>query len=147
MSVDMFLKIDGTTYISNTNWQDALNSGPITLKAGPHTFDARFGNGVGGAGPTAPGNITSGFMGWDNNTGFIMRVDSGAGTSDPLASSTNVADYIQTTPVYPGAPLGRKRRSGPGGRDARRRPAALRDRQRGQCGWRPVHPSILSRPT
>jgi autotransporter-associated beta strand protein len=87
----MFLRIDGTPYISNTRWDDPVGTGPITLASGPHSFEARFGNGNGGAG--ADGQNNNGWTGWTDSIGFIYRVDSGAGTSDPLSYSTNVSDY------------------------------------------------------
>jgi autotransporter-associated beta strand protein len=87
----MFLRIDGTAYISNTRWDVPVGTGPITLASGPHDFEALFGNGNGYAG--AVGQNNNGWTGWTDDIGFVYRVDDGPGTSDPLAYSTNVSDY------------------------------------------------------
>ena len=45
------LWIDDELLISNAGWQNATKA-TVTLSPGPHKFEARFGQGTGGAGPT-----------------------------------------------------------------------------------------------
>ena len=71
------LKIDGNTLISDTTWNNT-DVATTAVSQGWHTFEVRFGNGTGGAGP-------SGQAGWPNTFGF--------GYDPQGRSSTNVADY------------------------------------------------------
>lgn len=83
---NVLLTIDGVTYLNNTAWD--VNSASGVLNFAPntyHTFEVRFGNGGGGAGPV-PGN------GWSATYGF--------GMSTTGATSTNGADYF--IPTDPG---------------------------------------------
>ena len=75
----MFLKIDGTTYISNTSWTTPDRLGTDYSGGRDRTsLIARFGNGGGGAG--ADGQNNNGWTGWTNSIGFIYRVDDNGGT-------------------------------------------------------------------
>ncbi|MBP5226355.1 MAG: hypothetical protein J6336_03125 [Kiritimatiellae bacterium] len=47
---NVLLKIDGETLIRNTTWND-ISVATRTISPGPHTFEVRFGQGGGGAGP------------------------------------------------------------------------------------------------
>ena len=47
------LVIDGVQRMNNGAWNVPTTSGPLTLSAGWHSFEARFGQGGGGVGPNA----------------------------------------------------------------------------------------------
>ena len=51
--------IDGGLVLSNDAW-DAASAAAFTLAPGPHRFEARFGQGVGGVGPASATNIVGG---------------------------------------------------------------------------------------
>ena len=73
------LKIDGTSYLYSTDHTTAAKSGPVTLAAGWHDVEIRFGNGTGGAGPNY--NLT----GWTTTKGFGYNIGG--------ADSYDGADY------------------------------------------------------
>jgi len=84
------LKIDGHVWINDNTWNNPVAaSGPQgqpvePLSAGWHTFEARFGNGTGGAGPSNQNN--NGWSNWSASYGFGYKLG---------AVSLNAADYIQ----------------------------------------------------
>jgi autotransporter-associated beta strand protein len=90
------LRIDGQTLIANSSWTAPVGTGPVTLAAGPHPFEARFGVVAGGGGPAGQNN--AGWTGWTTSEGFVYRIDNGP--NDPLANSMNVSDY--KIPIDPG---------------------------------------------
>ena len=63
---DVLLVIDGTTVLNDTGWNNP-SRGNITLTPGPHAFEARFGQGGGGAAGNASG--------WWNNANVSFMVD------------------------------------------------------------------------
>lgn len=78
--------IDGVQRLSNPTYNDATGTGKLTLTAGWHTIDLRFGNGTSGAGPTTS-------EGW-SGLGFGIDLDN---TSfDATTSTTNPvqAQYV-----------------------------------------------------
>jgi hypothetical protein len=84
------LKVDGLVWINDNTWYtpDAA-SGPqgqpvAPLTAGWHTFEARFGNGTGGVGPSAQNPVP--WTGWTSTFGFGYKLG---------AVTTNAADYHQ----------------------------------------------------
>jgi autotransporter-associated beta strand protein len=100
------LKIDGNIVLNNGNW-DVPTLGNYTLLPGPHTFEVRFGNGAGGAGPSTsggkwyPANHTFGFgvdyqgRGDTNIANFVALLDPGDGSllttgMPPFSDSTAV---------------------------------------------------------
>ncbi len=74
----VLLKIDGITVLNNGGW-NTPTIGTITLTPGEHTFEARFGQGGGGAGP-----VTSQW--WTNSLGF--------GVDYQGRNETNFANYV-----------------------------------------------------
>jgi hypothetical protein len=87
------LKIDGQVWINDNTWNTPVAASgpqgqtPAPLTAGWHTFEARFGNGTGGAGPSGQNN---GWTGWDGSYGFGYKL--GAATTD----ASNYAKPIDT---------------------------------------------------
>ncbi|MCX5672891.1 MAG: PEP-CTERM sorting domain-containing protein [Planctomycetota bacterium] len=79
------LKIDGEVWITDTAWYAPTSSGSRYLSAGWHTFEARVGNGGGGAGAM-----------FDLGNGNMM----GFGYDSSGRGTTNPADYVK--PVDPG---------------------------------------------
>jgi len=77
------LKIDSTTVIGGGNGWDMPTIGTITLAPGPHAFEARFGQGGGGAGP----NIAY----WWTTTSFGFGIDYMG------RNETNIANYVTLT--------------------------------------------------
>jgi autotransporter-associated beta strand protein len=77
------LKIDGVTWLNNTSYTTPTSSAKI-LTAGWHTFEARFGNGTGGAGPS--GQNTNGWTNWSTSFGFGYKQG---------AATLNAADYAK----------------------------------------------------
>jgi len=63
---NVLLKINGETILNNMTW-NAPTIGTVTLDPGPHTFEARFGQGGGGAGPVNSS--------WWTTTAFGFGVD------------------------------------------------------------------------
>ncbi len=79
------LKIDGTTIINDGNWGVPM-SGAFTLSPGAHVFEARFGNGAGGAG------LVPNKMWWMTSTfGFGVNFTGQTATNAPNFFSNFVA--------------------------------------------------------
>ncbi|MEX2138443.1 MAG: PEP-CTERM sorting domain-containing protein [Pirellulales bacterium] len=76
------IKIDGVTRLSNQNWDIPNTTGALTLSAGWHDLELRFGEGGGGWGPSNSG-------GWDNTLGF------GIDTTLPIEGDTTQANYVR----------------------------------------------------
>ena len=74
----VLVKIDGAQVLRNTQWDNTTGSGALTLTPGYHDFEARFGQGTGGAGPSAQDGWTDATLGFgvdltdpvDNNLGL-----------------------------------------------------------------------------
>jgi hypothetical protein len=79
----VLLRIDGTTVLNNTNWNEPTK-GTITLSPGPHLFEARFGQGNGGA----AGNVS----GWWTVNTMSFAVDFFGRNEDNLANYQLLAD-------------------------------------------------------
>ena len=69
--------IDGALVLANDAW-DAASAAAFTLAPGPHRFEARFGQGVGGVGPTSATNIVGGVqptfgigLDWEGRTDLL----------------------------------------------------------------------------
>src|SRR5207253_7747125 len=91
------LKIDGVTYINDTNWTNTLGVGPIGLPTGFHDIEIEVYNGGGGAG--ADGQNNNGWTGFTQTEGFVYRVDDGP--NDPLGTGPgDTANYL--IPTDPG---------------------------------------------
>jgi autotransporter-associated beta strand protein len=76
----VLLKIDSTTVINGGNGWNVPTIGTLTLTPGPHAFEARFGQGGGGAGP----NVAY----WWTTTSF------GFGFDNQGRNETNIANYV-----------------------------------------------------
>jgi autotransporter-associated beta strand protein len=83
------LKIDSTTVIANGNGWSMPTIGTMTLTPGPHAFEARFGNGVGGAGLVDGRNASS--LSWWKTNSIGFGVDY-LGRND-----TNIANFVALT--------------------------------------------------
>lgn len=79
------LKIDGTTVLNDGNY-GVPTIGTIKLTPGPHAFEARFGNGTGGAGLVVGSSKAAG-MWWTTNA-FGFGIDFQGHTA------TNAANFI-----------------------------------------------------
>jgi hypothetical protein len=89
----VFLRIDGVTYLNNNAWNiPTWTDPPITLSAGWHTFEARFGQGGGGVGPNnqATGN-------WTTALGFGID-------TDKTSFSINMSEYVVPVEIADGTP-------------------------------------------
>jgi hypothetical protein len=78
------LRIDSTTYINNSTFNDATGSGEVTLPTGWHPFEVRLGQGGGGAGPVASD-------GWAATFGFGLDI---APPIDGSTTSPVQAQYV-----------------------------------------------------
>ena len=83
------LKIDGTTLIANGNGWSTPTIATMTLTPGAHAFEARFGNGTGGAGLVDGRGANS--LSWWKTNAFGFGVDY-LGRND-----TNIANYVSLT--------------------------------------------------
>ena len=93
-----FLKIDGVTYINDTNWHDAVDTrAPITLCGWPAHLRC-CASATAAAAPAPSGQNNSGWTGWTRAS--ALSIVSISGTTDPMANSTNVSDY--KIPIDPG---------------------------------------------
>jgi fibronectin-binding autotransporter adhesin len=81
------LSIDGNQLWSSTDF-DGGNHVEVTLTPGWHTIDIRIASSSSTAGGLIPDEEAPG-------EGFLYRVDTGP--NDPLADSTNIADYVVPT--------------------------------------------------
>jgi autotransporter-associated beta strand protein len=73
----VLVKVDGQQVLRDTGWNVTTGTGGLTLDSGYHTFEARFGQGNGGGGPSAQN-------GWPNTLGFGVHLSDGAdGGIDP----------------------------------------------------------------
>lgn len=97
------LKIDGTTYLNDGGWSTPSKAN-VTLTPGPHTFEARFGNGDGGAG-VVDGNNGWSSSWWKTNT-FGFGVDYNG------RNETNIANYVALVDPGDGSLLTRDLMSG-----------------------------------
>lgn len=77
--------IDGTQRLSNGTHNDATGTGALTLPAGWHDVEFRFGQGTGGAGPFAS-------EGWTGTLGFGLDLDST--DFDPAGTNPVQAKYV-----------------------------------------------------
>ena len=93
------LIIDGVTLLNNDAW-DAPTKGTITLNPGPHSFEARFGQGGGGAGgfssswwPNTSYSFGVDFQGRneDVQSNYAVLTDPGDGSLFTLTKPENVA--------------------------------------------------------
>jgi hypothetical protein len=76
------VKIDGVDRINNQNWDIPNTTGALTLSAGWHDLELRFGEGGGGWGPSNSG-------GWNDQLGFGLDV------TLPIEGDTNQANYVR----------------------------------------------------
>ena len=83
------LKIDGTTLLNNGTWNGPTIAN-VTLSPGPHLFEARFGNGGGGAG-LVDGSQSGGNLSWWKTNTFGFGVDY-LGRNE-----TNIANFAALT--------------------------------------------------
>lgn len=105
---NMYLNIDGTTYLNDTTWNNATYSGPVTKPAGWYSIDMRMYDGTGGEGgvgawggkaiafTNSNANSTSGddyFYPQDPGNGSFFRYDDGYG--DP----TNAPYHLEIKAV------------------------------------------------
>ncbi|HEX8914610.1 MAG TPA: PEP-CTERM sorting domain-containing protein, partial [Humisphaera sp.] len=77
----VLVKIDGQQVLRDTGWNVTTGSGALTLDSGYHTFEARFGQGGGGAGPSSQN-------GWPGTLGFGVHL------SDGLDGGTDPTKYV-----------------------------------------------------
>ena len=103
----VLLKIDGTTVISVNAW-NAPSIGTIELTPGDHTFEVRFGQGTGGAGPVTSQWWTNSLaFGIDyqgraesNFVNYVQPVDDGYGTLFTHDFGiTNPVTLLTSTPI------------------------------------------------
>ena len=107
--------IDGGLVLSNDAW-DAASAAAFTLAPGPHRFEARFGQGAGGAGPASVTNIVGGVqptfgigLDWQGRTelrasNFEALADPGDGSLFTTApGALPLADPTATTATLTGA--------------------------------------------
>lgn len=97
------LKIDGTTYLNDGGWATPSKANVI-LTPGPHTFEARFGNGGGGAGVVDGNGANS--LSWWKTTAFGFGVDYQG------RNETNIANYVALVDPGDGSLLTRDLMSG-----------------------------------
>lgn len=90
------LKIDGATVLNDGGWATPTKAN-ITLTPGAHVFEARFGNGGGGAG-LVDGNGSSSLSWWKTNA-------LGFGVDYLGRNETNVANYVALTDPGDGSRL------------------------------------------
>jgi autotransporter-associated beta strand protein len=84
---NVLLKIDGVTLIANGSSWNVPTIATVTLTPGAHAFEARFGNGAGGAG-WVNGSTTSPTSWWaTNNLGF--------GVDFLGRNETKIANYVK----------------------------------------------------
>lgn len=77
--------IDGAQRLNNGTWNDATGTGGITLSAGWHDVEFRFGQGTGGAGP----NVNDG---WNATLGFGIDLDTA--DFDPAGTNPVQSKYV-----------------------------------------------------
>jgi len=91
------LIIDTTTVLNNGTWNTAT-IGTITLTPGAHSFEARFGQGGGGAGPNSGWTIGFGvdYLGLNQNVAgnFQALTDPGDGSLLTLTASSSTSNVI-----------------------------------------------------
>jgi autotransporter-associated beta strand protein len=105
------LIIDTTTVLNNGTW-NTPTVGTITLKPGAHSFEARFGQGVGGAGPNTGWTLGFGIDVLGRNEAvagnYQALVDPGDGsllTLTAASSASNVLAAASTLDLAAGATL------------------------------------------
>jgi hypothetical protein len=76
------IKIDGVTRLSNQNWDIPNTTGALTMSAGWHDLELRFGEGGGGWGPSNSG-------GWNDQLGFGIDV------TLPIEGDTQQGNYVR----------------------------------------------------
>ena len=107
--------IDGGLVLSNDAW-DAASAAAFTLAPGPHRFEARFGQGSGGAGPSSVTNIVGGVLptfgiGLDRQGRTELRASNFEALADPgdgslfttAPGALPLADPTATTATLTGA--------------------------------------------
>jgi hypothetical protein len=119
----VYVAIDGSPILSDQKWDNSTSSGKITVPAGLHNIEFRFGQGGGGAGPVT-GTSTGG---WTLPIGFGLQIatngttvfdaksddsNGGPGTPDNVTGSTpsfysfpsdnGTGNLFQTTAVLTG---------------------------------------------
>jgi len=97
------LKIDGITYLNDGGWATPSKAN-VTVTPGPHTFEARFGNGGGGAGVVSGDGANS--LSWWKTTAFGFGVDYQG------RNETNIANYVALVDPGDGSVLTRDLISG-----------------------------------
>ncbi|MBQ9432250.1 MAG: hypothetical protein IJU44_11940 [Kiritimatiellae bacterium] len=91
---NVLLKIDGETVLNNSTWND-VSMKNVTLSPGAHAFEARFGQGGGGAGPAgAFGNhgFAIDFQGRGINNAEYFTVPSDPGDGSLFTTSLDPKD-------------------------------------------------------
>lgn len=118
---NVYLKVDGTVMMTNgVNWSTPTRS-TITLSPGAHPFEARFGQGTGGAGPVdsqwwvTGKKLGFGYDPWGRNetnvANYAALADPGDGTlltRSPVgegALTSNLLDSASLINLYAGARL------------------------------------------
>ena len=108
--------IDGVPVLSNDTW-DAVSTAAFTLAPGPHRFEARFGQGSGGAGPsntaknTEDGVLPAFGIGLDREGRTALRASNFEALADPgdgslfttATGAVPLADPTATTATLTGA--------------------------------------------
>jgi autotransporter-associated beta strand protein len=84
------LKIDGMTVLNNGTW-NAPTIGTMTLTPGAHVFEARFGNGGGGAG-LVDGTATGNALSWWKTNAFGFGVDYLGRNETNIVNFTSLTD-------------------------------------------------------
>jgi hypothetical protein len=82
----VYVAIDGAPVLSDQKWDNSTSSGMITVPAGLHNIEFRFGQGGGGAGPVT-GTSTGG---WTAPIGFGIQIaTNGTTIFDPKSDDSN----------------------------------------------------------